>query len=93
MGAEGMLGAQSAANQSRFKADSMKNGFSSFLSSALKGVANVGLNYATGGLSSLGGGGGGLLGGLGNWSKPVSNVPSYTGQGSTWQSPNYSIWQ
>jgi len=38
-----------------------------------------------------------LLGGLGNWSQPVntvaSNVPTYTGQGSTWNSPNYSIWQ
>jgi len=98
MGAEGMLGAQNAANQSRFKADSMPSGFSSFLSSTLKGLANAGLNYATGSLSSLGGGGGGgLLGGLGNWSQPVntvaSNVPTYTGQGSTWNSPNYSIWQ
>lgn len=93
MGAQGMLGAQSAANQSRYQADKMGSPFSSFLSSALKGVANVGLNYATGGLSSLGGGGGGLLGGLGNWSQAATNVPSYTGQGSTWQSPNYSIWQ
>jgi hypothetical protein len=93
MGAEGMLNAQNLANQARYKADKMGSPFSSFLSSTLKGLANAGLNYATGGMASMGGGGGGMLGGLGSWSQPMSNVPSYTGSGSTWQSPNYSIWQ
>jgi len=72
-GARGMADAQSAANQSRYKADSMGNAFSSFLSSSLKGLANAGLSAATGGMYNAGGGGGGLSS-LGNWAS--TNYPN-----------------
>ena len=65
MGAQGMLGAQEQANQARYQADKMSTGFGSFLGSTLKNVANAGLGYASGGMYS--GGGGGVLGSLGNW--------------------------
>jgi hypothetical protein len=72
-GARGMADAQSAANQSRYSADKMGNSFSSFLSNTLKGAANAGLNYYTGGLYGAAGGGGGLSS-LGNWAS--NNYPN-----------------
>lgn len=65
-GAEGMLLAQNQANQLRAKADMQRSGLGKIASSAVKGLANYGLNYATGGLYGAAGGGGGLSG-LGNW--------------------------
>ena len=71
MGAEGMLLAQNQANQLRAKADMARSGLGKFASSAVKGLANYGLNYATGGMYGAAGGGGGMGGSpLGNW---VSN--------------------
>jgi hypothetical protein len=66
VGAEGMLNAQSAANQSRYSADKMGNAFSSFLSATGRGLVN----------SVIGGGGGGsgALSSLGNWAS--NNYPN-----------------
>jgi len=67
-GAEGMLGAQNAANQLRAKADMQRSGLGKFASSAVKAGLNYGLNYATGGMDGAAGGGGGMGGSpLGNW--------------------------
>ena len=66
MGAGGMFDAQNAANQLRAKADMQRSGLGKIASSAVKGLINSGLNYATGGMYSGGGGGGGLNS-LGNW--------------------------
>ena len=60
VGAEGMLGAQDAANQLRAKADMQRSGLGKMASSAVKSLANYGLNYATGGLYGAAGGGGGM---------------------------------
>lgn len=90
-GAQGALSGTLAGAQSRYQAAMSP----SFGQSLLGGLANAGLNYATGGLASMAGN---AIGNLGNWASSFAPStggvsPTYTGTGSTWQSPNYSIWQ